>query len=498
MAQLDPPHPPGAYPVVVVGSGPGALQLSYSLGRLGIDHAVLSEESSPGGMFKRFPIFQRLISWTKPYAPAPRDSRAYERFDWNSLIGEEPEVRAILPEVMDGSSYFPARAEMEKGIATFAERAGLRIRYGCRWEGTRREDDDFVLTTSDGEYRCRVAVFAVGMAQPWKPSIPGIDLVPHYADVGPASDMAGARVFIVGKRNSGFELADGFLPWARQIILGSPSPAKISVVTRTLVGARARYLQPYEDHVLGGGNLIMDVAIESIEKTTDGYRVHAKGTTIPATHAIEVDRVVAATGFEVPMKDLRALGVSTIMQDRLPAQTPFWESVTVPGVYFAGTISQGATELKKYGIPSNSAAVHGFRYNSMILARHIAERHFGVTRDPSVLKPDEVVDHLLSEASENPALWSQRSFLVSTVVFDPGRGILDGGIEPLAHFVDAAGLDAVAVTIETDASGDIHPAVYVRRGGRVEELLLPSNQMHDHRTPEHRQMLTHRLESLLR
>jgi hypothetical protein len=186
------------------------------------------------------------------------------------------------------------------------------------------------------------------------------------------------------------------------------------------------------------------------------------------------------------------------MQDRLPAQTPFWESVTVPGIYFAGTISQGATELKKYGIPSNSAAVHGFRYNSMILARHIAERHFGVTRDPSVLKPDEVVDHLLSEASENPALWSQRSFLVSTVVFDPGRGILDGGIEPLAHFVDAAGLDAVAVTIETDASGDIHPAVYVRRGGRVEELLLPSNQMHDHRTPEHRQMLTHRLESLLR
>jgi thioredoxin reductase len=498
MAQLDPPFSPGAYPVVVVGSGPGALQFSYTLGRLGIDHAILSEESSPGGMFQRFPIFQRLISWTKPYAPAPRDSRAYERFDWNSLIGEEPGVRAIMPEVMDGTSYFPSRAEMEKGIATFAERAGLRLRYGCRWESTRRDDEGFVVTTSDGEYRCRVAVFAVGMAQPWKPAIPGMDLVPHYAETGPAREMAGARVFIVGKRNSGFELADGFLPWARQIILGSPSPAKISVVTRTLVGARARYLQPYEDHVLGGGNLIMDVALESIERTADGFRVHAKGTTIPATHAIDVDRVVAATGFEVPMRDLRALGVSTIMQDRLPAQTPFWESVTVPGIYFAGTASQGATELKKYGIPSNSAAVHGFRYNSMILARHIAEKHFGVTRELPALKPDEVVDHLLSEASESPALWSQRSYLVSTVVFDPQRGILDAGLEPLAHFVDAEGRDAVAVTIETDASGDIHPAVYVRRGGRVEEFMLPSNQMHDHRTPEHRQMLAHRLESLLR
>lgn len=498
MAQLDPPHPPGDYPVVVVGSGPGALQLSYALRRLGVDHALLSEESAPGGMFQRFPIFQRLISWTKPYAPAPRDSPAYERFDWNSLIGDEPGVRAIMPEVMDGSSYFPARAEMEKGIATFAERAGLRVRYGCRWEATRRDEHGFVLATSDGDYRCRVAVFAVGMAHPWKPAIPGMEMVPHYAETGRARDMAGARVFIVGKRNSGFELADGFLPWARQIILGSPSPAKISVVTRTLVGARARYLQPYEDHVLAGGNLIMDVAIERIERTADGFCVHGKGTTIPGTHAIDVDRVVAATGFEVPMRDLRALGVSTILQDRLPAQTPFWESVTVPGIYFAGTVSQGAMELKKYGVPSSSAAVHGFRYNSMILARHLAEKHFGIAVARPALKAHEVVDHLLSEASENPALWSQRSHLASTVAFDPDRGILDDGVEPLAHFVDSGGPDAVSVTIETDASGDIHPAVYVRRGGRVEEFLLPSNEMHDHRTSDHRRMLTDRLESLLR
>jgi thioredoxin reductase len=498
MAQLDTHLPPGDYPVVVVGSGPGALQFSYSLDRLGLDHALLSEENSPGGMFQRFPIFQRLVSWTKPYAPAARDSRAYERFDWNSLIGDEPGLRALMPEVMDGSSYFPARAEMEKGIATFAERAGLPIRYGCRWEATRREDDGFVLSTTDGDYRCRVAVFATGMAHPWKPAIPGMDLVPHYADVGQARDVAGQRVFIIGKRNSGFELADGFLPWARQIILGSPSPTKISVVTHTLVGARARYLQPYEDHVLAGGNLIMDVVIERIEQTSDGYCVYAKGTTVPGTHAIDVDRVVAATGFEVPMKDLRALGVSTIMQDRLPAQTAFWESVTVPGIYFAGTISQGATELKKYGIPSNSAAVHGFRYNSMILANHIAEKHFGMSVDRPVLKADEVVDHVLTQASENPALWNQRSFLVSTVAFDPDRGILDAGLQPLAHFVDAGGSDSVAVTIETDATGDIHPAVYVRRDGRVDEFLLPSNEQHDHRTPEHRKMLADRLESLLR
>jgi hypothetical protein len=42
------------------------LQLSYSLSRLGIDHAVLSDDPAPGGMFRRWPIFQRMLSWTKP------------------------------------------------------------------------------------------------------------------------------------------------------------------------------------------------------------------------------------------------------------------------------------------------------------------------------------------------------------------------------------------------------------------------------------------------
>ena len=78
MAELDRPFPPGDYPVVVLGSGPGALQFAYSLGRLGVEAAVLSSDDQPGGMFRRFPFFQRLITWTKPHAPVDRGTRAYE------------------------------------------------------------------------------------------------------------------------------------------------------------------------------------------------------------------------------------------------------------------------------------------------------------------------------------------------------------------------------------------------------------------------------------
>ena len=131
MAELTRPFPPGSYPVIVIGSGPGGLQVSYSLRQQGVRHAVLSADPAPGGMFRRWPFFQRLLSWTKPYAPVARGTRAYERYDWNSLLGEEEGTRAIAPTLMDGTSYFPSRPEMEANLAAFADRTALEVRYDC-------------------------------------------------------------------------------------------------------------------------------------------------------------------------------------------------------------------------------------------------------------------------------------------------------------------------------------------------------------------------------
>ena len=487
------PFPPGEYPIVVVGSGPGALQTSYFLGRSGIAHAVISADPGPGGMFRKWPFFQRLLSWTKPYAPAERQSRAFERWDWNSLLAIEPHLRGISAEFMDGSSDFPSRPEMEANLTAFAERAGITVRYGCTWESTRREEtpdgDRFVLVTSDGEYRCRYAIFAVGVAQPYSPQTPGIELAVHYADTREAETYAGKRLFIVGKQNSGFELASGLLQWASRIALSSPSPAKTSIETRSLVGVRARYVQPFEDSILGGGVDILSASTKGITRNANGsfvVQLERSDNAMPMT--VEADEVIAATGFTCPLRDLPALGVATFGQSKLPAQTDFWESATVPGIFFAGTITQGQGGLKKHGIPPNSGAVHGSRYNARVLVGEIARRHFGIEPARPEIAPRDVRDHLLHEATYAPELWHQKAFLASVVSLDPGAGVHDEGIMPLTTFLDGDMGDAVAMTIESDGTS-IFPVVYVRQGGRQEEHALDADPLHDFESLAYRRAL---------
>jgi thioredoxin reductase len=491
LARLTPvtaeaPFPPARYPVVVVGTGPGGLQASYFLRRRGIEHALISQDEGPGGMFRRFPLLQRLITWSKPHALADQASPAFERYDWNALLTEGEDRPIRVSEFMEGPTYFPARTEMEAALVEFASRFGVIARYGVTWESTERTDDGFVLHTSDGDYSAQVLLFCIGSAHPWKPGIPGVEQVPHYAEVGDVRRFEDRRVLVIGKRNGAFELADGLLAHASQIVLSSPRPANLSILTRSTAGARARYLQVYEDAVLGGGSYVLDAALERVERMGDKWRVFLEGTTRPGSMVFTMDDVVAATGWNVPMRDLPDLGVRTFYSGRLPALTPYWESATVPGLYFGGTTTMGAVGLKKHGIPSTSAAVHGFRYNVRVLVDAMAERHFGVTRPRPSADPDGLPKVIAEELTHSGVLWNQQAYLARVWETTEDEGLVDAGVQPLQAFVDSDGPDAVAATVETTGESQIRPVVYVRRGGAMEEHVLEEDPLLDYSSAAYR------------
>ena len=311
----------------------------------------------------------------------------------------------------------------------------------------------------------------------------------HYADTRDAASYAGKRVFIIGKQNSGFELATGLATWASAITVCSPTPAKTSIQTKSLAGVRARYVQPFEDSFLGLGVRVLDASITGLTKVDDGIRVELRRTDNGEALAVVADDVIAATGFTCPLLDLPDLGVATFGASKLPAVTPFWESSSVPGIFFAGTIGQAAPGLRRHGIPANSGAVHGARYNAMILARHIAETRFGYETERPLVEPTELISYLLREATYAPELWHQKAYLARVVTASPDGGLRDEGILPLAHALDGLDADMVAMTVEADGTGALYPVAYVRKAGMVSEILLPQDPLLQFATMEHRSAL---------
>src|SRR3954453_16772099 len=334
------------------------------------------------------------------------------------------------------------------------------------------------------------------MTEPWVPPVPGLEAAPHYAAANPPERYHGKSVFIVGKRNSAFELAQGLLPWARRIVLASPRPVDTGMLAFSPLSIR--YLSPYTEYIRGGsGSYVVDAAIERVERTGNGYGIHARGTTWEGELERESDEVIAATGFRAPVRDLPTLGVAMVNDGRMPAQTPYWESLSVPGIYFAGNVTQASTGLRKHGATSSSGSVNGFRYNARVLAGHVAEHHFGIRPERRRLDADELVPHLIAELARAPELWIQKGYLARAVAVEDAGGFRDEGIVPLADFVDRDGGDACAVAVEYDADGTIIPVVYVRRAGRLTEHALPSHPLHDFDTDEHRRQIAGCLAPLL-
>jgi thioredoxin reductase len=340
-----------------------------------------------------------------------------------------------------------------------------------------KDADGFTVEAAGATYRARRVVVATGVSKPYRPDIDGFDLAEDYAEM--SVDPAGytdQRVLVIGKGNSAFETADALIEKAAVIHVAGPSSIRMAWRTHYVGHLRAVNNNFLDTYQLKSANAILDGNVRKIERDGTGFRV-----TFSFSRADEVvkelyyDRVLACTGFrfDADIFDGSARP-RLVIDDRFPEQTPAFESVNVPGLYFAGTLTQ-QLDFKK----STNGFIHGFRYGVRALHRILGERYHDTPwpADKLDADPDTITRAIIGRVNRTSALWQQFGFLADVVTVDgdiaryqeemPVAHVREKGpafLVTLEYGPDHDKVDPFDITvgrIRQDTVGEAHDAAYL-------------------------------------
>jgi thioredoxin reductase len=398
---------------LIIGAGPAGLQLAALLERDGRrDYLVLESADIPGAFFTRFPRHRQLISINKPHTGSD-DPELNLRLDWNSLLSDDPALRFTRYT----ERYFPPADEMVRYLADFAAGTGVRVRYGSRVSRVARlADDGFAVTEESGTvHRARRVVVATGVSQPYVPPIPGVELAEPYPQMSvDPRDFLDQRVLIIGKGNSAFETADNLMETTALIHVAGPSSVRMAWRTHYVGHLRAVNNNFLDTYQLKSANAILDGQVREIARDGAGYRVSfAFSRADEAVRELRYDRVLLCTGFRFDASIFDAdCRPALAVNGRFPAQTAEFESVNVPGLYFAGTLSQ-ERDFKR----STNGFIHGFRYAVRAL-HHMLERRYHDQPWPArkvLAAAEPMADAIIERVNRSSGLWQQFGVLADVL-----------------------------------------------------------------------------------
>jgi thioredoxin reductase len=473
---------------LIIGAGPAGLQLAALLEAEGRrDYLVLEGAAVPGAFFTRFPRHRQLISINKPHTGTD-DPELNLRLDWNSLLTDD---EALLFKHYS-RRYFPHADDMVRYLADVART--VKVRYDTRVTRVSRDDAGFTVAAGDETFTAKRLIVATGVSKPYEPDIEGFELAERYDEMSvDPEDYLDQRVLIIGKGNSAFETADALMETTAVIHVAGPSPVRMAWRTHYVGHLRAVNNNFLDTYQLKSANAVLDGDIRRIERVGNGYRVaFSFSRADEMVKELVYDRVLACTGFRFDASIFDgSCRPELVIRDRFPAQTDEWESVNVPDLYFAGTISQ-VRDFKK----STSGFIHGFRYAVRALHRILERRYAGEPWPASRLDPTpkSIVDAVIERINRTSALWQQFGFLADVVTVDgaearyheevPVDYFTRAGLGPADHaFVvtleygpEHDQVDPFDITVsrvaqdtvgQAHAAAYLHPVVRWHRDGRV-------------------------------
>lgn len=408
------------YDYLIIGAGPAGLQLAYYLKSKSLSYVIIERGENAGTFFHKYPRHDRLLSINKIHT-GHDDLGLNLRWDWNSLLTDDHSVRFSE----HTSEYLPDKSDLIAYLERFASVEDLNVHYNTEIAQVSKTEK-FTLTTTGGEtYTCKTLVAATGIPEPYVPEIPGIELAENYTDVSVnPDDFINQRVLIIGKGNSALETADALIPTAALIHVISPHPVEMAWKSNYVGHIRAINNVFLETYRLKGQNAALDSNVLEITQNGDRFRVK-----VGYSHAHDeveelfYDNVIVCTGFkgDYSIFDATCKPELTI-KDKYPLLTAEWESANVPGLYFAGALTH-SRDFRK----TQSAFIHGYRYNAKMLATVLESKHESVpvprTRLP--ILAEGLVERVIERVNSVSAHWHQPGFFCDAIVPRPEEDGVD-------------------------------------------------------------------------
>lgn len=409
---------------IILGAGPGGLQMGYFMAQAGRDYLILEKSGSAGSAFAVKPRHGKLISINKKYNFFEEEEFNW-RHDWNSLLSDDATMR--FPRYSD--ELFPDATALYQYLRDFAAHFRLDIRYEVTVEKVWRDADGlFVIETSGGgQYRCQVLLNGLGTAGPRIPEdIEGIEHALGYENHPLDLEFyRNKRVAIIGQGNSAFETADYLSGVAAYVHILAKAPLKFAWDTHFVGDLRAVNNNVLDMYQLKSLHAVLNPRLKRIIRQADGTLLtnheydFPHGAT-PGTLSLsrEYDHIIRCTGFSWLNAALFAEDIrpASWYGGKFPSLSPAWESVNVPDLFFVGGAMQGNDRKAASGF------IHGFRYNIRTLHRLLEERYEGVAYPADTLDPFDwqaFVDSMYQRFSVTAALFQLFGVLCDTLVISP-------------------------------------------------------------------------------
>ncbi|CAF0918016.1 unnamed protein product [Adineta ricciae] len=379
------------YDNVIIGGGPGGLNLAMEFTVRGIPYILLERSSSFSGQFRYFPRCRELISLNKKHLPAKSPWSYARRYDWHTLSTITEEDSKKDPKLLFtnwSDSLFP---EAER-FADYLDYVGNHPNWGitkhthfkCEVTSvTRNNLNQFEIKTALNEtFVAKRLYMATGATRPVVPNIRGI--LEHgifYRDFDPADieRYRNKRVVILGGGNSAFEVANSLKAIAGDTVILIRSTLKFARQTHNVHDVRTQASVSYDLAQLKSLTAISAERVTEIKRHEDGRLILKTSTPDPHWETpmwrhrdLMTDYVIVCCGFNYFVPEVfntEHVRPEIDETGKFCKLTSSWESVNVPNLYFVGG------SMRVNDRDAASGFVHGFRYNIQALASIVAERY---------------------------------------------------------------------------------------------------------------------------